>query len=80
VDYRLGPEHKLPIMLQDTLAVYQWVGPHIEAQEHTTLTEITTLPIGMGECLPTQRQPGCVFLHRRKCRRGSGSCRCEPLR
>ncbi|KAB8261558.1 Alpha/Beta hydrolase protein [Aspergillus pseudonomiae] len=25
VDYRLGPEHKLPAMLQDTLAVYQWV-------------------------------------------------------
>ncbi|KAL3442012.1 Alpha/Beta hydrolase protein [Aspergillus insuetus] len=24
VDYRLGPEHTLPIMLQDTLAVYQW--------------------------------------------------------
>ncbi|KAE8375823.1 Alpha/Beta hydrolase protein [Aspergillus bertholletiae] len=25
VDYRLGPEYKLPTMLQDTLAVYQWV-------------------------------------------------------
>ena len=25
VDYRLGPEHKLPAMLQDTLAVYHWV-------------------------------------------------------
>lgn len=30
VDYRLGPVHKLPAMLQDTLAVYQWVYPHIE--------------------------------------------------
>jgi versiconal hemiacetal acetate esterase len=25
VDYRLGPEYKLPVMLEDTLAVYQWV-------------------------------------------------------
>ncbi|OJJ65608.1 hypothetical protein ASPBRDRAFT_35807 [Aspergillus brasiliensis CBS 101740] len=24
VDYRLGPEYKLPVMLEDTLAVYQW--------------------------------------------------------
>ncbi|KAJ0423076.1 Alpha/Beta hydrolase protein [Aspergillus carlsbadensis] len=24
VDYRLGPEYKLPVMLQDTLTIYQW--------------------------------------------------------
>lgn len=25
VDYRLGPENKLPTMLEDTLTVYRWV-------------------------------------------------------
>jgi versiconal hemiacetal acetate esterase len=39
VDYRLGPEHKLPAMLQDTLAVYQWVCPPIETRNKTMLTK-----------------------------------------
>lgn len=31
VDYRLGPEHKLPVMVEDTITVYNWVcnGPTI---------------------------------------------------
>ncbi|CAG8891793.1 unnamed protein product [Penicillium egyptiacum] len=29
LDYRLGPEHKLPAMLQDTLAVYQWAWENV---------------------------------------------------
>jgi versiconal hemiacetal acetate esterase len=27
VDYRLGPQYKLPVMMDDTLTVYSWVGP-----------------------------------------------------
>lgn len=27
VDYRLGPKHKMPAMLDDTVTAYKWVSP-----------------------------------------------------
>jgi hypothetical protein len=80
VDYRLGPGYKLPVMLQDTLTIYQWVWSYIEPQKDSKLTGTAPLPIGMGECLPTQGRPRRIFLDRRKRRRGSGSGRRESLR